>query len=201
MKNFIIYAQICIGVLLFCSAADADAFRLQYLLTPIRAKSGVDASTHVEIVISGDYSTSEVQFQMPVWSPGDYYVQNHGNYVTAVTVRAGGSTKISSAKLGALEVTHPNANTWSVSTAPSQSFVLSYTLPNTPPGHFSENVSVKDSYAFYNGAATFMYVVDHKDAPATLSISVPTGWQSAFTPLPSSASPIKAEHQIGRAHV
>jgi predicted metalloprotease with PDZ domain len=114
---------------------------------------------------------------MPVWSPGDYHVMNHGQYVrefTAVT-----------AKDRALTFTKPDANTWEVNTEGEDTVEIRYRLPVTPPGYFSENVMVRDRYAFYNGPATYMYVVGHKEDPVRLRVRLPEGWAGATTPLPA----------------
>src|SRR5438128_1605077 len=48
-----------------------------------------------------------VRVQMPVWSPGDYNIQNHARYVRDLQAQDEENGRV-------LEVAHPDANTWEV---------------------------------------------------------------------------------------
>ncbi len=56
-----------------------DGTSITYQLTP-----DTDAtSRHVDVKVSFEItgSPAKVSVQMPVWSPGDYHIQNHAKYV------------------------------------------------------------------------------------------------------------------------
>jgi predicted metalloprotease with PDZ domain len=148
---------------------------LTYTVSPHPAAAASPPHTDVAILIGGIRNEKSVRLQMPVWSPGDYHVMNHAKYVRDFSATGAGDK--------ALAVTRPDDNTWEVATEGAEAIRVRYTLPDTPPGYFSDNVTVRDKYAFYNGPATYMYVVGHKEDPACLNVKLPEGWKSATTPL------------------
>lgn len=123
-------------------------------------------------------NTERVTVQMPVWSPGDYHVQNHAQYVRDLRAFNGEPDDARP-----LVVTRPDANSWEIHPADATHITLTYALPETPPGFFSENVQLQDGQVFVNGPAAYLYIVGRKDVPTTLTLKLPTGWQ-AETPLP-----------------
>lgn len=182
-----------LAALLFCtvllSARLAPAvvrsgpYALVYTVSPHPSAPASPPRTDVELTIGGLSGEKSLQLQMPVWSPGDYHVMNHGKYVRDFAALA--------PKDQPLTVTRPDENTWAVATGGEETVRIRYSLPVTPPGFFSENVMVRDRYAFYNGPATYLYVVGHKQDPAILRVRLPKGWKSATTPLeplPASAA-------------
>ena len=132
---------------------------------------------------------SSVTVQMPVWSPGDYHVQNHGKYVQ--DFRADGLS--GSNQTGELRVSHPDQNTWRVGSGGARSVLVTYSVPQTPKGIFSDNVTVAPHYGFVNGPSAFAYVVGRKASPARLFVYLPSGWHAEM-PLPEvEAAGAKAE--------
>lgn len=178
-----------LGLALLAALAQAAPLRVAYVLTPFPPRASAEARTVVEMRVTGLLKEKAIRLQMPVWSPGDYHVQNHGRHVR--DLRAAGP------KGEPLSVTRPDENDWEIETGGANEVTVTYELPNAPPGFFTENVQVKERHAFYNGPATYLYVVGHKNAPATVHIALPEGWQRAITPLdplpPDSAHP----RQIG----
>src|SRR5947208_3144436 len=65
---------------LVCSAP-AWALGIRYTVVPEPPHDGTPAVTHVTIHLSSAKAERTVRLQMPVWSPGDYHVQNHGKYI------------------------------------------------------------------------------------------------------------------------
>lgn len=167
-------AAVLLVLLLSVWSLPAQAIRIQYNVRPVPPTATASAVTQVRILVSELSGAKTVSFQMPVWSPGDYAVQNHGQYVRGARAQTPYDR--------GLPVTHPDASTWTVDTQGETAIEFSYTLPNTPPGNFSENVKVTDRYAFYDGPALYMYVVGQKGAPVRLAVSLPQGWR-AITPL------------------
>jgi predicted metalloprotease with PDZ domain len=171
-----------LAALVSATHAQAEPLKIDYTLAPRPTAQG-EASTAVTIRIRGLQGEKSVRLQMAVWSPGDYHVMNHAKYVRDVRARqAEGSSRDEAARAN---VTHPDENTWLVETGGGDALEITYTLPNTPPGYFSENVRVERTYAFYNGPATYLYVAGHKSDPATLRVALPEGWTKTFTALPT----------------
>ncbi len=148
-----------------------------YTLKPLLSEGRLDV--RIELSVPPDAAT--VQMQLPVWSPGDYHVQNFARYVKAF--------KASATETGAsLEADHADANTWTVRTAGTKRIAITYSLPTTPPGFFSENVAISQTQGFVNGPAALMYVAGQKERPARLVLELPADWR-AETPLASETPP------------
>ncbi|HLJ58065.1 MAG TPA: hypothetical protein VKT77_23705 [Chthonomonadaceae bacterium] len=110
-----------------------------------------------------------VRFQMPVWAPGDYHVQNFARYI---------GEPVAQGKNGPLKIQRPDPNTWLVEADDSPWVRITYTVPQTPPGIFSDNVTIAPHYAFINGPAAFAYVVGWRTAPVRLVVSLPQNWRA-----------------------
>ena len=118
-----------------------------------------------------------VSVQMPVWCPGDYHIQNFAQYVRNVTATIAADKPLTPAQK-LLPVSHPDANTWTIQPEEARRITVAYDMPETPMGYFSENVALRDNYAFVNGASALMYLVGHKDARTELSTHLLDGWQA-----------------------
>jgi len=140
----------------------------------------------VTMTFAAPPGANKVALQMPVWSPGDYHVQNHARYVQNVRAWEGDP-----ADARPLVVAHPDPNTWEVQTAGAPRITLTYSLPETPPGIFSENIQLRAKQAFVNGPAAYLYLVGQKDRPATLTLRLPKDWRAETslepTPAPDEA--------------
>lgn len=127
----------------------------------------------LQVIVSMTFEMEKpetVQVQMPVWSPGDYSVQNHAKYVQNLQVKQNNA---------ALPVSRPDPNTWKFA-AGTGTVTVNYTLETTPPGNFSQNVYFDARQIFLNGPATFLYRVGHKEAACSVKVNAPQGW-TAFT--------------------
>ena len=163
-------------------AQGADT-RVTYELTPLPERSSREMLVEMHIPVP-DPSTP-ISLQMPVWAPGDYHVQNFALYVRnlrAVEDTGGNSVR-------PLPVSHPDQNTWMITPRTAHPIRITYALPEEPPGLFSQNAQVLSDQAFVNGPAAYMYIVGHKDVPATLILHIPVGWSAvvALPPAPDSA--------------
>ena len=156
-------------------AAAAPKAGVDYEIAPRSGKiPGV--SVVMRFAVSPDSDTVDVQ--MPVWSPGDYHVQNFGQYVQNLRAWAGTPDDARP-----LTVSRPDNNTWRIASTGAKSLTLTYNLPETPPGYFSENVQARPRQIFLNGPAVCLYPVGRKMEPARLTFDLPSGWQ-AECPLP-----------------
>jgi predicted metalloprotease with PDZ domain len=151
--------------------------QITYELTPLVDRTPRLLQVHMIVPVKDP--AAAIVVQMPVWSPGDYHVQNHARYVQdfqAWDVSAGPNGS------PALKVGHPDANTWEITPAGAKAVVISYALPETPPGIFSENIQLRARLAFANGPAVYLYLVGHKEWPALLNVRLPPDWR-VETPL------------------
>ena len=160
---------------------------IEYTLVPTPSTADQDGRTRVRVTLDGIASgTSSVRFQMPVWTPGEYRVQNHGQSVRGF--RVVGRTASAS---------RPDPHTWVVPTDGRQSLTIEYDVINASPGVFTENVDVRSTRAFYNGAATFAFVTGRTDEPVSLAVSVPRGWRGPITTLRPWTDTGSAEAGVG----
>lgn len=148
---------------------------IAYRLTPLIAAN--PRQLQVTMHFSVPAGETHAALQMPAWSPGDYHLQYHARYVRNFHARDSANTQHE------LDVTQPDPNTWDINTGSAHDVTVTYTLQETPPGFFSENVQLRSSQIFLNGTAVYMYLVGHKEMLVTLQIDLPNRWLSE-TPLP-----------------
>ncbi len=152
---------------------------IRYVVTPQMDASERHLDVDMSFYIMGKADSLTVQ--LPVWSPGDYHVQNHAQFVQNLQATASPGDALQEQPA---TVTHTDANSWTIALKPdSQSIHIRYSIPSTPPGIFSENVKLLTHFGFVNGPAAYLYVADHKDVPIFLDVKVPGGW-SVTAPLP-----------------
>jgi len=135
------------------------------------------AFPHLEISVAIPVLNHEeaISVQMPVWSPGDYHVQDHSQYLQNLSAWSGDPT------LGKrLPVTRIRMHTWMVATQGAESVTVTYVLPVTPPGFFSENVQILPKQVFVNGPAAYVYVLNRKTERVSLTIRLPQEWQAVM---------------------
>lgn len=155
------------------TTAPADRLRaltpILYEVTPLVNQS----APRIRLTLRIEVPEGEegVSLQMPVWSPGDYRIQNHAQYVQSVRAWAG-----TGASGRALSVQHPDDNTWYVAANGASALTVTYLLAPSPSGLFSENVQIRESQVFLNGPATYLYVVGRKEDPAHLMVHLPSDW-------------------------
>ncbi|HLK55436.1 MAG TPA: hypothetical protein VKU00_02670 [Chthonomonadaceae bacterium] len=162
---------------------------IDYILTPDLKKP----SPHLQVQMNfkNRDNKESITVQLPVWSPGDYNLQNHAQYVQNFhAYRYEGSSIWKEIKF-----THPNANTWEMNTQGVDTIRLTYDIPETPPGNFSENVHFTQTQAFVNGPAALLYVVGYKEVPirlfldSDLDVRVPLNAMRSSDPPYSFAAP------------
>lgn len=169
------HLSICIYLLWAGGLAPVAGLQITYTVYPVPPNHNREARTDVQMTLEDLNDQSTIDVQMPAWSPGDYEVQNHARYVQ--------NLRAFDKEGRELPVSRRNLHTWRVEKGDKTRVFIRYSLPNTPPGNFSENVQVKSHYAFYNGPALLLYVVGGKSAPAILHVKLPPGWSRALSPL------------------
>ncbi|MCA1815848.1 MAG: PDZ domain-containing protein [Acidobacteria bacterium] len=113
---------------------------------------------------------------MPVWTPGSYLVREYARNVQ--DFRAANAC----ADSAALPWRKVNKDTWRVETDGACAVIVNYSVYSN---EFSVRTNdVNDRHAFWNNAATLMYVDGNLGAPSTVHVLPAPGWKIA-TGLPA----------------
>lgn len=158
------------------------SYRLQPDFNHSPSRLHVTLSIHLN---PGDLNKldNKITLHMPAWSPGDYHLQHHGRYVQDLTARADSRNTTM-----ALNVAHPDEDTWVIAAVDTGTIEIDYALPTTPPGIFSDNIKVDPHFLFLNGPAAYLYPADLSlKNPITLGVNLPGPWTVA-TALPRRVS-------------
>ena len=121
---------------------------------------------------------NSLDFQMPKWSPGRYAVFDFAKNVQEVRARGACPAGLD-CTLPDFKITRLDDQTWRVplnSFRPGgMSLMFSYKVfANDLSGTFSQ---LDSRHANFNGGSIFIYVVNHKQDPVSLSINPPKGWK------------------------
>ncbi|MCA1614905.1 MAG: PDZ domain-containing protein [Acidobacteria bacterium] len=117
---------------------------------------------------------AQLDLVMPVWTPGSYLVREYARHVQDFAAQDADRRPLAWRK--------SNKNTWRVETAGAREAVVTYAV-------YSNELTVRtneltDRRAFWNNAATLMYVDGHLGAPATVRVAPHRDWKIA-TGLPA----------------
>jgi predicted metalloprotease with PDZ domain len=115
-----------------------------------------------------------VEVFMPVWTPGSYLVREYARNVEAITVSDSAGKPLVFSK--------SRKNRWRVETAGAPEIRFSYRV-------YSRAMSVRtnwveDSFAFLNGAPTFVTLVNGLARPHDVRLELPAQWKTTMTGLP-----------------
>src|SRR6266513_4641007 len=132
----------------------------------------------IEVTLPVDANLRSLDFQMPKWSPGRYAVFDFAKNVQEVKAREACPAGLDCA-MPESQVTRVDDQTWRVNVEQNRhagmSLMFSYKVfGNDLSGTFSQ---LDSHHANINGGCVFMYVVNHKPDPVSLSISAPQGWR------------------------
>ncbi len=127
--------------------------KLRYTLDPVDL---VNHKLHVTLEVTSSGDGSQIDFVMPVWTPGSYLVREFARNVRQVTARGGESQE--------LPVTKVAKNRWRVGKGAGETVTFSYVVY----GHdlSCEGVDVTPEHVYVNGAPTFCYVEGAQAEPA-----------------------------------
>lgn len=147
-----------------------DSSTVQYRL------SFRQAETHrvdIEVSVPTD-GKPEIEFMMPVWTPGSYLVREYARQVEAVSASNGKTN-------AALSVRKKDKNHWLVDCAGADEVALRYTL-------YCREMSVRTNwverdFAFLTGAATFLTRSDMLANPHVVHIDALPNWPKVATSL------------------
>jgi predicted metalloprotease with PDZ domain len=123
---------------------------------------------HVETNVSNDGALpASLTLYMAVWTPGSYLVREYARHVEGVATDA------------PARVRKIRKNAWRIETNGAKSVVVRYRV-------YANDLTVRtnhvdETHALINGAATFLAIEGHEDAPAALEVALPAGWTIATT--------------------
>jgi predicted metalloprotease with PDZ domain len=153
--------------------------RINYRLAMSHPNSHLfEVNIEVEVPLAAKLES--LDFQMPKWSPGRYAVFDFAKNVQEVRAHSLCPPNIPCEQI-ILPVTRVDDQTWRVQIGGFKlidnikRFRLSYKVfANDLSGTFSK---LDSRHANFNGGCIFMYVVNHKQDPVSLSINPPKGWR------------------------
>jgi predicted metalloprotease with PDZ domain len=163
----------------FAVVAQDQPLKIDYRLSMPQPGSHL-FEVSIEVAKPADSNIDSLDFQMPRWSPGRYAVFDFAQNVQEVSARNVCPPGLDCA-LANPPITRVDDQTWRVDLAGSK-----------PPGRqtivffnykvFADDLSgtfsaIDSRHANFNGGCVFMYVVNHKQDPVTLSIDPPKGWR------------------------
>ena len=167
---------------------------------PTSGAANGNPQLHVTIKVTRT-AQAPIDFAIPAWTPGYYQILHYENDIHNVSAQE--------ATGRFLTVSHPSERVWRVeSTALSSSpsspataaapalrtfITLSYDVNahDEGLGFFGTSLDLHNQHGYINGASALMYPVGHTQAPCTLSLDVPTGWQIATPMEPASPNLIE----------
>src|ERR1700684_494581 len=137
----------------------------------------LDVTMHVDAL-----SGAAVDFAIPDWAPGSYYIENYSANVQRFRAHSTSGQELTWRKT--------DSQTWRINLAGAKSVTVEYQVyANTLQNNIAQ---YNERHAFIGGPSVWMYVVGGKDRPATLSIGVPNGWRVATGMDHSSATTFQA---------
>lgn len=128
-------------------------------------------STHLlDVTIHDDsLSGATVDFAIPDWAPGSYYIENYSANVQRFRARTPNGKELHWEKT--------DSQTWRINLAGATTVVVEYQIyANTLQNNIAQ---YNQLHAFIGGPSVWMYQTDGKGRPITLSIAVPNGWRVA----------------------
>ena len=136
------------------------------------------ADTHrvdIEVSVPTD-GQSEIEFMMPVWTPGSYLVREYARQVEQLTAVNGKTNST-------LGIRKKDKNHWLVDCAGVDEVTLRYSL-------YCHEMSVRTNwverdFAFLTGAATYITRADMLDHPHVVRIDALPNWPKVASSLPS----------------
>jgi predicted metalloprotease with PDZ domain len=147
------------------AAAGAAADPLQY---DLKFKPPATHLMEINIRANG-LDGKSVDFAIPDWAPGSYYIENYWMNVQNFSATSSGGQPLAWRKT--------DEQTWRIDLNRATSVTISYEIyANTLANNCAQ---YNERHAFIGGPSTWMYLVTGKDRPITLTIDVPDGWKVA----------------------
>ena len=128
-------------------------------------------STHLmDVTIrAGDLKGPSVEFAMPDWAPGSYYLENYAANVQGFHALGSDGKELRWSKT--------DSQTWRIEIAGASAVTVSYQVFGDA---LRNNLAqYNERHVFIGGPSVWMYLVGGKERPVDLTIAVPAGWRVA----------------------
>src|SRR5262245_49453907 len=161
--------------LAFAASAQEPPLKLNYRLAMSQPNSHLFEVT-IEVQLPQTWTPQSLDFQMPKWSPGRYAVFDFAKNVQQFQALGGICPRANmQCKLPDFAVSRVDEQTWRVAMHNTHSATITYKVyGNDLSGTFSQ---LDSHHANFNGGNLFMYIVNHKPDPVTMTIDPPSGWR------------------------
>ncbi len=146
-------------------------------------------STHmleVEMGVKWPQMPEKIELKMPVWTPGSYLVREFARHLQDFSVKDGGGNELIWRKI--------NKNTWQIDSKAVKEIVVTYRV-------YANELTVRtnelnDEHAFWNNAATLLFVKDQLTARSTVKVAPFGNWKVAtgLPAVPGTANTFVAEN-------
>src|SRR5229473_6345333 len=175
-------ALVATSVLVVCATAaicQDGSLSIHYRLTMSHPGAHL-FEISMEVQKPSTYVLDSLDFQMPKWSPGRYAVFDFAKNVQEVKTHVACPAGLDCSLAGP-PLTRADDQTWRVDLSsfrypfgPTSIFLDYKVFANDLSGTFSQ---LDSRHANFNGGCIFMYVVNHKQDPVTLTIVPPKDWR------------------------
>ena len=139
---------------------------------PLKYELGFERpNTHLmDVTIRAtDLRGPTVEFAIPDWAPGSYYIENYAANVQRFRAVAADGNELSWRKT--------DSQTWQINLAGAAALTVSYQVF---ANQLQNNIAqYNERHAFIGGPSLWMYLVDGKNRPIELSVTTPAGWKIA----------------------
>src|SRR6266436_10235859 len=150
-----------------------EPLKIHYHLAMLHPSSHL-FEVSIEVEAKSESGLYSIDFQMPQWSPGRYAVFDFAKNVQEFGIREIPPPNSRCADADA-QLKRLDTQTWRVFMCKANRVTVTYKVfANDLSGTFSE---LDSRHANFNGGCVFMYIVNHKQDPVSLSINPPKGWR------------------------
>ncbi len=167
---------ICLGFAVFSSATATRAQTLEPIVHTVKISKPESHAAEVEAVVPTS-GRPAIEIMMPVWSPGFYVVEDYAGRVADLKAIAPDGTE--------LKVEHPQKNRWRIETGGKAKVTVTYRVVCDRSSVTSDYVG--ESFAVFNGAPTFITLVEQATRPHEIRFVLPPAWKQTMTALEPAA--------------
>ena len=123
----------------------------------------------VEMRIKWPQMSDKTELKLPVWTPGSYLIREYARHVQNFATKDSSGGELSWRKI--------SKNTWQIDTKGIKEIIASYKV-------YANELTVRtnelnDEHAFWNNAATLMFVKDQLKTPSTVAVKPYGDWRVA----------------------
>ena len=135
----------------------------------------------MRVEVAGVSGLGQLDFQMPRWSPGRYAVFDFAKNVQEVKAATACPADVKCEPMS-LPVERLDTQTWRVTSPVQPSVIMGVSGVTLTYKVFADDLSgtfsqLDTRHANFNGGSVFVYVVGHKQDPASLRVEAPQGWK------------------------